>query len=38
MLPAGYFSLYRVWFLLGWPAFAAMIAIFAIMIWKPQLW
>lgn len=37
-LPAGYFSLYRVWFVLGWPAFLGVIAIFAVMIWKPHLW
>ena len=37
-LPAGYFSLYRVWFALGWPAFLGVIAIFAVMIWKPHLW
>ncbi|MDO9488941.1 MAG: DUF2269 domain-containing protein [Sphingomonadaceae bacterium] len=27
--------LYRWWFALGWPAFAALIAIYALMIWKP---
>jgi uncharacterized membrane protein len=32
-LPAGYFRLFRVW-----PAFAGVIAIFALMIWKPALW
>jgi uncharacterized membrane protein len=37
-LPAGYFFLFRVWFALGWPAFFGVIAIFALMIWKPQLW
>jgi uncharacterized membrane protein len=37
-LPAGYFGLFRVWFWLGWPAFAGVIAIFALMIWKPRLW
>jgi uncharacterized membrane protein len=37
-LPAGYFRLFRVWFWLGWPAFAGVIAIFALMIWKPVLW
>ena len=37
-LPAGYFSLFRVWFILGWPAFVGVIAIFALMIWKPELW
>jgi uncharacterized membrane protein len=33
-----YFSLFRVWFILGWPAFAGVIAIFALMLWKPALW
>jgi uncharacterized membrane protein len=35
-LPARYRALYRVWFWLGWPAFSGVIAIFALMIWKPQ--
>ena len=37
-LPAQYDRLFRVWFLLGWPAFGGVIAIFALMIWRPQLW
>ena len=37
-LPADYFRLYRIWFALGWPAFAGTIAIFALMTWKPGLW
>jgi uncharacterized membrane protein len=37
-LPAAYHRLFRVWFILGWPAFAGVIAIFALMIWKPLLW
>ena len=37
-LPADYFFLFRVWFALGWPAFLGVMAIFALMIWKPQLW
>ena len=37
-LPARYFALFRVWFALGWPAFLGVIAIFALMIWKPPLW
>lgn len=36
-LPARYDQLYRVWFLLGWPAFGGVIVIFALMIWKPVL-
>jgi len=37
-LPGRYFRLYRVWFALGWPAFAGVTAIFAFMAWKPQFW
>jgi uncharacterized membrane protein len=37
-LPARYHRLFRIWFLLGWPAFLGVIAIFALMIWRPQLW
>ena len=37
-LPEIYHRLYRLWFMLGWPAFAGVIAIFALMIWKPILW
>lgn len=37
-LPERYDRLYRVWFLLGWPAFIGVIAIFALMIFKPALW
>ncbi len=37
-LPAEYHRLFRLWFALGWPAFLSVIAIFAVMIWKPQLW
>jgi uncharacterized membrane protein len=33
-----YRRLFRIWFWLGWPAFAGVIAIFALMIWKPVLW
>jgi uncharacterized membrane protein len=33
-----YHRLFRIWFWLGWPAFAGVIAIFALMIWKPALW
>ena len=36
-LPARYFVLFRIWFWLGWPAFLGVVAIFALMIWKP-LW
>jgi uncharacterized membrane protein len=37
-LPPRYFSLFRIWFILGWPAFSGVVAIFALMIWKPSLW
>lgn len=34
-LPARYHRQFRIWFALGWPAFIGVIAIFALMIWKP---
>jgi len=34
-LPPRYFSYYKVWFALGWPAFAGVFAIFVLMLWKP---
>ena|SRR5690349_24821425 len=34
-LPREYRTLFRVWFWLGWPAFAGVIGIFALMIWQP---
>ncbi len=37
-LPPAYDRLFRIWFMLGWPAFLGVIAIFALMIIKPQLW
>jgi len=37
-LPPRYHRLFRIWFVLGWPAFIGVIAIFALMIWKPRLW
>jgi uncharacterized membrane protein len=37
-LPPRYHRLFRIWFWLGWPAFIGVIAIFALMIWKPALW
>ncbi len=37
-LPAEYRFYMRIWFALGWPAFLALIAIFGLMIAKPQLW
>ena len=29
---------YRLWFALGWPAFAALVAVFWLMVSKPALW
>jgi uncharacterized membrane protein len=37
-LPERYHRLFRIWFILGWPAFISMIAIFVLMIFKPSLW
>lgn len=37
-LPARYQRLFRSWFALGWPAFLGVIAIFALMIFRPRLW
>lgn len=34
-LPPSYDQLFRLWFVLGWPAFAAVIAIYALMLFKP---
>lgn len=36
-LPAEYDRYFRIWFILGWPAFVAMIAIFWLMITRPTL-
>ena len=35
-LPPRYHRYFKVWFWLGWPAFGGVIAIFALMLWKPQ--
>jgi uncharacterized membrane protein len=35
-LPEQYHQLFRAWFILGWPAFAGVIAILALMIAKPH--
>src|SRR5262245_2458126 len=35
-LPQRYFTCFRVWFWLGWPAFIGVIVIFMLMLWKPQ--
>ena len=36
-LPAAYHQLFRLWFAFGFPAFAAVIAIFWLMIARPQI-
>jgi uncharacterized membrane protein len=35
-LPDRYRRLFRIWFALGWPAFAGVLAIFVLMIWQPN--
>lgn len=35
-LPPLYHRYFRIWFLLGWPAFAAMVAILGLMVFKPE--
>ena len=37
-LPARYHRLSRWWFALGWPAFLSVIAIYCLMVAKPDLW
>lgn len=37
-LPPAYFRCMRWWFALGWPAFAAVMATFWLMVAKPALW
>jgi len=37
-LPPEAWRAYRIWFALGWPAFAALIAVFWLMVTKPTLW
>lgn len=37
-LPATYHRLMRSWFLLGWPAFAAVVITYWLMVFKPALW
>jgi uncharacterized membrane protein len=34
-LPKQYHQLFRVWFLLGWPAFLGLVAVFFLMVLKP---
>ncbi|WP_272006835.1 DUF2269 family protein [Roseovarius sp. ZX-A-9] len=37
-LPEGAIRAYRIWFILGWPAFAALVVVFWLMVAKPTLW
>ncbi len=37
-LPADYGKAMRLWFILGWPAFVSLLAIFVLMVMKPALW
>lgn len=37
-LPDQYHQLYRIWFAFGFPAFAAMLALFWVMIARPEMW
>jgi uncharacterized membrane protein len=35
-LPAHYHRLFRIWFLLGWPAFIGLVIVFFLMVMKPS--
>jgi uncharacterized membrane protein len=35
-VPPAVWRLFRIWFVLGWPAFAALVAVFWLMVSKPQ--
>lgn len=35
-LPAEYHRMFRWWFALGWPGFGGVLAIFALMVWRPS--
>ncbi len=37
-LPSAYHRAFRIWFLLGWPAFLALVVVFWLMVVKPVLW
>jgi uncharacterized membrane protein len=37
-LPGRYYTLFRIWFAFGFPAFAAVLGIFWLMISRPSLW
>ncbi len=34
-LPADYHKLFKIWFILGWPAFIGLIVVFFLMVFKP---
>ena len=34
-LPARYYTLFKIWFILGWPAFVGLVVIFFLMVLKP---
>ena len=34
-LPKRYFQLFKIWFLLGWPAFIGLVIVFSLMVFKP---
>lgn len=38
ILPAQFYTLRRLWFALGWPAFGALVSIYYLMVAKPSLW
>ncbi len=35
-LPESYQALFRIWFMLGWPAFIGLVAVFFLMVFKPS--
>jgi len=37
-LPAEYHRLMRIWFILGWPAFLALVGVFYLMVVRPAFW
>ncbi len=37
-LPREVYRIFRIWFVLGWPAFGALVIVFWLMISKPLLW
>jgi uncharacterized membrane protein len=35
VLPDRYFRLFKIWFVLGWPAFIGLVTVFFLMVFKP---